>query len=145
MEQIGIVRRISENNAEVEVRRISGCGGSCGSCGGCEVKSVTVLLKNNIGAREGDVVEIKAAPKKLLKYTLIAYIVPLMMLILGIALGVNYFRSRGLHNYEMYGLGVGMVFLAVSYLIIKAFDKSIGKKDEVAMEMIKVLSNQRKE
>lgn len=139
MEQLGIVRKINENNAEVEVRRISGCGGSCSSCASCDVKSFTVYLKNNIGAKEGDLVEIKAASRKVLKYTLIAYMVPFMMLVIGIISGVNYFQSMGLKNYEIYGFGVGMVFLGISYLIIKFIDRYIVKKDEVVMEMTRVL------
>lgn len=139
LEQLGFVRKISENNAEVEVRRMSGCGGSCGSCGGCEVKNITISLKNNIGAKEGDLVEIKAVPKKILKYTLIAYMIPFLMLIMGIVLGVNYFQSIGVENYEMYGFGIGMVFLAISYLIIKFIDRYFDKKGEVVMEMTRVL------
>lgn len=139
MEQVGLVRKIRNNEAEVEVRRISGCGGNCSSCASCEVKKVTVCLKNNIGAKEGDLVEIKAMPKKVLKYTLIAYMVPFIMLVLGIMLGVNYFQSIGLKNYEMYGFGVGMVFLAISFLIVKLIDKYISKKDEEVMEMTRIL------
>lgn len=139
MEQLGFVRKISDNKAEVEVRRISGCGGNCSSCASCEVKHITVCLKNNIGAKEGDLVEIKAMPKKVLKYTLIAYMVPFMMLVAGIILGVNYFQSKGLENYEMYGFGVGMVFLAISYLFIKLIDRYVGKKDEIIMEMTRIL------
>ncbi|HHV46057.1 MAG TPA: SoxR reducing system RseC family protein [Tissierellia bacterium] len=139
MEQLGFVRKVVEDKAEVEVRRISGCGGNCSSCASCEVKHVTVFLKNNIGAKEGDLVEIKAMPKKVLKYTLIAYMVPFIMLVAGIVLGVSYFQSKGVESYEMYGFGVGMAFLAVSYLIIKLIDRYIGKKDETVMEMTRVL------
>ena len=85
-------------------------------------------MKNNIGAKQGDLVEIKAVPKKILKYTLIAYMIPFLMLIMGIVLGVNYFQSIGVENYEMYGFGIGMVFLAISYLIIKFIDRYFDKK-----------------
>jgi len=141
VEQLGIVRKIRENNALVEIRRISGCGGNCGCCAAsCDVKSVTVYLKNNIGAKEGDLVEIKASTKKVLKYTFIAYMIPFIMLIVGIVLGVNYFQSVGLENYEIYGFGVGMLLLAISYLIIKLIDRYLNKKGEIILEMTRVLN-----
>lgn len=141
MEQLGIVRKVNKNNALVEVRRISGCGGNCACCAaGCDAKSITVYLRNNIGAKEGDLVEIKASSKKVLKYTFIAYMIPFIMLIVGIVLGVNYFQSVGLENYEIYGFGVGMLLLAISYLIIKLIDRYLNKKGEIILEMTRVLN-----
>lgn len=139
MEQLGFVRKVNHDQAEVEVRRISGCGGECSSCGGCDAPKVVVYLKNNIGAKEGDLVEIKAIPKRILKYTLIAYMIPFAMLVIGILGGINYFQSIGVENYEIYGFFVGIAFLGISYIIVKIIDKYIAKKDEVAMEMTRIL------
>ncbi|MBZ2173960.1 SoxR reducing system RseC family protein [Schnuerera sp. xch1] len=141
MEQLGLVRKVVDNNAEVEIRRVSGCGGNCSSCSGsCDAPNITVSLKNDINAKEGDLVEIKAISRKILKYTLIVYMIPFIMLTLGIILGVNLFQSMGLQNYEMLGFGVGIVFLAVSFIIVKLIDNFINKKNEVAMEMTRILS-----
>ncbi|HSH35801.1 SoxR reducing system RseC family protein [Schnuerera sp.] len=140
MEQLGYVRKISDNIAEVEVRRISGCGGSCGSCGGgCSAPNIVVQLENRIGAKTGDFVEIKAKSKNILKYALIAYMIPFAMLILGIVLGVNLFQSMNINSYEILGFAMGIVFLAVSFVIVKLIDQSLKRKNENAMEMIRIL------
>ena len=54
MEQIGFVKNISKGKAEVEVKRISGCGGGCKSCGGCDTPTHVVFIKNKINAEIGD-------------------------------------------------------------------------------------------
>lgn len=140
MEQIGYVRRIFNDIAEVEVRRTSGCGGGCSSCGGgCSAPSITVPLKNTLKAQEGDYVEIKGEANKIIKYALILYIIPFAMLILGIVMGVGFFKSRGIGNYEMYGFLSGIIFLGISFLIVKKIDVNIQGKKESALEMVRIL------
>ena len=140
MEQLGYVRKTSNNTAEVEVRRIAGCGGGCSSCGGgCSAPNIVIELENRIGAKTGDFVEIKAKSKNIIKYALIAYMIPFAMLIVGIVLGVNLFQSMDIANYETLGFLMGIVFLAVSFIIVKVIDRAIKNKNENAMEMVRVL------
>ena len=140
MEQIGYVRNISNGMAEVEVRRISSCGGGCSSCGGsCNVPSIVVSMENQIDAKPGDLVEIKAKSQKIIKYALIVYMIPFVMLLLGIILSMNLFQSMNIINYESYSFMVGLVFLGISFLIVRKIDKFIEKKDENVMEMVRIL------
>lgn len=142
MEQVGVIKKTTGNMAVVEVIRFSGCGGNCKSCGGsCSAESatLTVTIKNDIGAKEGDLVEIKARPKKILKYTFIVYMIPFIMLLMGIFIGVNYFQSIGKSNYEILGIGVGMVFLAASFVIMRVVDNYINRRDENPLEITRIL------
>ncbi len=96
-------------------------------------------MKNSIEAKEGDYVEIKGKANKIIKYALIMYMIPFTMLILGILLGIALFKSRGIANYEGYGFLIGLVFLIISFLIVKKIDTSIQKKNETPMEMVRIL------
>lgn len=126
--------------AEVEVRRISGCGGGCSSCGGsCNAPSLIIAIENLIDAKPGDYVEIKAKSNKIIRYALIVYMIPFVMLILGIILSMSLFKSMDIVNYETYSFFVGLLFLGISFIIIKKIDTSIKKKNESAMEMVRVL------
>lgn len=139
MEQVGFVKNISNGKAEVEVKRISGCGGGCKSCGGCDTPSHTVFIKNNINAEVGDTVEIKGETKNILKYTLIVYMIPFAMLIIGITLGMKVLKSLEVSNQELLSFLIGLVFLALGYFIVKFFDKKIEKEDDSTITMTRVI------
>lgn len=141
MEQVGFVKNIYENKAEVEVRRISSCGGGCKSCAGsCDSPNHSVILLNNIGAKVGDLVEIQAVAKDILKYTMIAYMIPFSMLLLGIIGGIKILQYKGVVNYEPLSFLIGIVFLALGYLIVKIFDNKIGsKEDRTIMVMTRII------
>lgn len=140
MEQIGYIRNTSNGMAEVEVRRISGCGGSCSSCGGsCDVPSIIVKMENPLGAKPGDYVEIKGQSNTIIKYALIVYMIPFFMLILGIIMSTILLKSSGVNSYELYSFLIGIVFLGVSFLILKRIDNSIKKKKNKVMEMVRIL------
>jgi len=141
VEQVGIIKKTFGNQAEVVVRRTSGCGGNCESCGGCSAETayLTVVLKNDVGAKAGDLVEIEAKPQKILKYTFIVYMIPFFMLLMGIFLGVSFFKSVGNSNYEILGFGVGMLFLAISFGIIKLIDKYVNKREENPLEIKRII------
>lgn len=140
MEQIGFIRNTKGDMVEVEVRRISGCGGGCSSCGGsCSMPSMIISMKNSVNAKKGDYVEIRAKSEKIIKYALIVYMIPFAMLVLGIFLGINIFQSMGMDNYETYGFIIGLIFLIISYIIVKRIDNRIKGKNENVMEIIRIL------
>jgi len=139
MEQIGLVKTVSDGRAEVEIKRISGCGGGCKTCSGCDTPTHTLVLKNNLDAKSGDFVLIQGESKKLLKYTMIVYMVPFAMLVIGIFLGVKVLKDLGISNYEPLSLLVGIVFLALGYFIVRIYDNSIGSKDDNTITMTKII------
>lgn len=139
MEQVGFVKNISNGKAEVEVKRISGCGGGCKSCGGCDTPSHVVFIKNDINAEVGDTVEIKGETKNILKYTLIVYMIPFAMLIIGITLGMKVLKTLEVSNQEPLSFLIGLVFLALGYFIVKIFDKKIEKEDDSTITMTRII------
>lgn len=139
MEQVGFVRSIGNGNAELEVRRASGCGSCNGCAGGCEEKTHVVTLKNTIDAKVGDLVELTGESKSILKYMFIIYMIPFVFLIAGIVLGDRYFKSIGNQNYELLSFGTGVLFLVVSFFIVRIIDKGIAKSNKETIRMTKVL------
>lgn len=140
MEQVGFVRKIFDDKAEVEVRRISGCGENCKGCGGgCDVPKHVVVLPNNINAKVGDQVEIIGETKNLLKYTMIVYMIPFAMLLIGILLGIKILKNLQISNYEPLSFLIGLAFLALGYFIVKIIDKNIGKKEDNTITMTRII------
>lgn len=136
MEQVGFVTKIDGNMAEVEVKRMSACGHNCENCSGsCNAPGVKVHMPNTLNAKEGDYVEIKTKTKSVLKYTILIYMIPFVMLILGIVLGMYVFKSIGIKSYENFSFLLGLIFLTIAYIILKRIDKKVEKDGELAFEM----------
>ncbi len=140
MEQVGLVTNINGNMAEVEVKRVSACGHSCSDCSGeCSVPGIKVELLNTLNVKEGDYVEIQGKTSGLIKYTIIVYMIPFLMLLIGIFLGMYIFKSLGNKNYENYGFLMGIMFLSISYLILKKIDRKASEEKKLTFEMIRKL------
>lgn len=140
MDQIGIViKEIENNRVELEVRRPSGWGNCKGCSSSCEVKPHYLTLKNNINAKPGDFVELKAIKKSIMKYITIIYSVPFAFLIMGIVIGNMLFENMKTENYELLSFGTGMLFLAISFFVIRIIDKKFAKKNESVIVMTRKL------
>lgn len=140
MEQVGFVKEVSNGKAQVEVRRISGCGGGCKSCSGCDTPNHVVTLTNSIDAKEGDLVEIRGEYKNILKYTMIVYMIPFSTLLIGIIGGMKVLQSYEVANYEPLSFLIGLICLGLGYLIVKIFDKKIeNSEDETTIVMTRVI------
>lgn len=140
MDQIGYVISTNDDYATIDVRRTSACGDKCGSCsGGCSVPATRINIRNTIGAEVGNFVEIEMETKNLLKSAFIAYVIPLLMLIIGIAGGISMFKSIGLANYELLGFFTGLFFLGISFLILRVIDNRIKKNKSNELKLVRIL------
>jgi len=144
MNQLGYVTKIKGDTAEISVKRSSACGDNCGSCeGGCDVQGVSIMSKNTIGAKVGDYVEIRTQTSTVLKSVFILYIIPLIMMIAGITIGINIFKSLGVKNYELLGFSIGVLFLAFSYVLLRTIDRKAKQKKEISFEIVNIVKSNR--
>lgn len=122
MKQTGIVFELNDDKAKIIVTRLAACGSSCESCSAhCgENKQEYINVKNDIGLKIGDRVEITTDSKAVLKYIALVYGLPLIFLISGVVIGML------LNLKEMYSLLVGFVFMIVSFIFIKTIDNKNG-------------------
>lgn len=124
MNKKGIVSKVEDDKLYVILTRSSACG-DCSSCGGCEAKTIDLSMTNDIDAKVGDFVEIEYNTKNMLKSTLLVYIFPLIMLVVGIFLGnyINFNTSSDSKDLISFLFGLGLML--VSYLIINKIDKKV--------------------
>ncbi|QIB26520.1 SoxR reducing system RseC family protein [Caloranaerobacter azorensis] len=140
MDQIGFVSRIEGDRAEVIVRRVSSCGDKCTSCkGGCSVPGIKTTIKNTLGAKPGDYVEIRMNTSIVLKSAFLVYVLPLILMIFGISLSMYLFKNMGYSNYENIGFVAGLLFLGFSFIALKLYDKKIKKNENYKFEMVRIL------
>lgn len=140
MNKTGYVVSTSGQKAYIDVRRTSACGDKCSSCGGgCDVPSLRVEAENSVGAKSGDFVELGMSTKAVLKSAFIVYVIPLIMLVVGIVSGIEIAKKIGMKNYESIGLLSGLVLLFVSFIMIRIIDKKIKDNKDLKVEIIKIL------
>jgi sigma-E factor negative regulatory protein RseC len=87
LRESGCVVSVNDDVAVVAVRM----SGACKKCGLClassDGKEMLLLAKNEIGAREGDSVEIEILPGKVIAAAFVVYMVPVVMTIVGFLVG----------------------------------------------------------
>jgi sigma-E factor negative regulatory protein RseC len=87
LRESGCVVSVNGDIAVVAVRM----SGACEKCGLClassDGKEMLLLAKNEIGAREGDDVDIEILPGKVIAAAFVVYMIPVVMTIFGFLLG----------------------------------------------------------
>ena len=115
-----IIDIVDDKTAKMIMQRHSACA-SCGKCNklSSECQDLVVEVDNHIGAKKGDHVEVSMESVKVLKATILAYVVPLVFLLVGTIL--TYFILE-LINYsgqiELISGIAGLVCTFISYIIL---------------------------
>lgn len=74
-----------------------------------------------------------------MKYITIVYMIPFAFLIMGIVLGTMLFKDMEVANGELLSFGIGILFLLISYGVVRIIDKNFAKKDESVIVMTRKL------
>lgn len=135
MERIATVISADRQTALVQIRRASACGENCAACSAnCKKTRHTAQVKNTAGAKEGQRVKVEMEGRSLVFLSFLAYIVPLLALILGYAVSFALLRN------EIWADVIGLLCLVLSFLILRQVDKRIEKSGKYQSEITKILS-----
>jgi sigma-E factor negative regulatory protein RseC len=126
MEEIGRVLDVGEDSTLVRVE-IEGKG-TCHSCVsrhmcvplGGDRRMMTEAI-NERGARRGDMVRIEMSPKSTVGAAFLLYVLPVIALFLGYALGYLALGD------EKYGIASGLVLLALGFVLLKVLNPFFSK------------------
>lgn len=138
--ETGLVVDVSHHRAKVQVQRSTLCD-KCASTSLCRLESDTtsvVEVADPIGVQVDQEVRVGIQPKTLLMASFIAYMVPLLALIAGAAVGV-YAATRAPGNHPwwpVFGAAVGLVF---SLLLVRAVSKRSERRGQYLPTVIEVL------
>lgn len=126
MEEIG---RIVDYGEEAGVVRVEiDAKGACHQCSsrslcspfGDNRRMVTEAISTK-GARPGDVVRLEMEPKSTLGAAFLLYILPVIALVLGYALGVSFIGQ------EKYGIATSIGALAFSFVLLRLLNPMLAK------------------
>lgn len=114
----------------------------CGSVGcGChdEAEAAMVNAKNDLNAAVGDKVIFEAPEAGMLLTAFIAFILPIILVVAGAAIGYNMAQSIGISPALAAGAG-GCLFFIIALTIIKMHEKSVANNERVMPVIVRVSS-----
>lgn len=125
MEERGRVVETLDSLARVEVIRHEACR-HCRACDFGRTDRVVVEATNPIGARVGDEVVLELESSRVLGAALVAYMLPLALMVVGICLGGVLARASGRsESASLFGAILGLGSLALSYVGVYLYDKRV--------------------
>lgn len=125
LKEPGVVEKASPHQAVVLVEQSSACE-QCRSRGACEVlsgKTMRVELSNELGAKEGDRVEITIPAASVLKVSFLVYLVPVAALVAGAYVG-NIWAEGRTADPTPYAVATGMLAMIGSFLLLRRFERA---------------------
>lgn len=141
MEQQGyIVGIIDEKTAKLKMQRHSACA-SCGKCTTTsEKKDIVVEVDNSIGAKLGDRVAVNMESMNVLKAVGIAYIFPLINLLIG-TIGTYYVLQfiENTKNIEVISSIVGIIIMLISFFILRKNDSKLRESRQYIPIITKII------
>jgi sigma-E factor negative regulatory protein RseC len=142
MKERGIITRlISEKRAEVAIKKSEACA-KCGACRDVGEEMAAIEAANEIGAKQGDEVEIEIPSLQIFKGSIIVFLIPIFFLIAGYLIGAAFMRLLGMPDWEeAFGVVCSLIFLGFSYLAIRWYDINIQRKDALCAKIIKVITS----
>lgn len=129
---IGLVTAVKDGTAQIHFLRGSACA-HCGACLTVGESEMEVTLPNTLGAKQGDRVVVDLSPKRVMQASLLAYAVPLLLLIAGVLIGSRYA--------DWAGLALGIAACGIGYLILRIVEKKSAKKRSFQPRMTRVLED----
>ena len=131
-DHIGLVTSVTDGTAQIRFLRGSACA-HCGACLTVGDSEMEISLPNTLGAKEGDRVMVDLSPKRVVQASLLAYAVPLVLLIAGVLVG-----SR---IADWAGLVLGVAACGLGYLILRIVEKKSAKKKSFQPTMTRILDD----
>jgi len=124
---------VQKNNDKVEVRIIkhsacSKCDKNCGLAGNSHDQDQVFLeVEDKIGVTAGDQVLVEMEKGNLLFATVVVYVIPIFLMIIGYFFGVWMASLFGIAAVELAGIAGTFIFLILSFLINKMFNSYLEK------------------
>ncbi len=111
---------------------------ACASCNGC-VNHQCTRIDLPADADVGDMIDVEMPEKTVVKASMIFYIVPLCLMLLGMYVGSLLYDSFSItSNREIFAAICGLLFMAVGFYAVYRVDKGLRNRQDWEPKVIKV-------
>lgn len=122
MKEYGKVSAVQGKKADVIIQRSAMCG-DCGACQiGREKMTMETMADNPVKAKPGELVAVEMNFMSLFQASMIAYGIPLIMLVVGFGLGWILAPNFGTDQI-LTSFWCGIIFVALTYWVIHLLEK----------------------
>lgn len=140
MTKYGTIVALKNGKATLQVPRSTACGDKCGSCSShCNQGMIAIDVKNSLNAHIGDRIEVESATQMVLGAAFLVYVVPLIMMFLGIILTNVVVNRIGISPNELIAVIVGLFFLALTFVGIRIYDRKRNEDRKQIFTMRKIM------
>ena len=126
LKEEGVVEKASLQKAVVRVERSSACD-HCRSRGACETlssKSMRVEVANDLGAVEGDRVELSVPATSVLKLSFLVYMIPVAALVAGAYAGDLWAKGREVDP-TLAAIIAGALAMLGTFLFLRRIERTV--------------------
>ena len=116
-------------------------GGACARCRACMIEGgqwAMVDAENDLNARAGDTVEVDISSAVFIWASFVLFIVPLFFMGAGYFAGALLSKALNIQNEQGAGASFAILFFAVSFIIIWAYDRRVGRTRGFVSRITKV-------
>ncbi len=137
----GIIKQIKGKKAVIRIQQTSACA-HCRSKASCDVskREMFIEVANNLGAKEGDLVELSVPEGTVLKLSFLIYIMPIIALIIGALGGWAVAESFKTDTTFASILGAGLC-VGLSFYGLRKLNKKAESEEKYFPRMIRILPN----
>lgn len=144
MKEKACVVDVNGDTAKVVVTRYSACSKCNRDCilgldNSHEQDEMYVEVKNDKMAEVGDIVNVELKDSSLVFGSIILYLIPLLFFVSGYFIGAKFSELFNILSIEVTGILSSFLFLYISYLLTKKFDKKISKNKKFQSEIISII------
>ena len=131
MERVGeVVKILEDGKVAVRFERTKACK-NCKMCANAGENHALAEVENTLQAKVGDQVEISLHSKSLIQATLIAYGIPLVLLLLGVIVGSRWS--------DTVGAILGVLLALVSFVILRLLEPRFSRMTTFKPRMISIV------
>ena len=139
--ETGTVIELVGNEARVVMNGTAACR-SCSARQACSTlggNSKTLMIKNTLNALPGDRIEFTIEEKGVIISSFIVYLLPLLFLIIGMAIGSSFY-AQFVRDQDVAAMLGGLAGLCFSFILIKVFNPVFRKKTLFLPKMLRIFN-----
>jgi sigma-E factor negative regulatory protein RseC len=137
MDEQGTVEQILPNGEiMIAVERSSACG-NCAMSGLCftdDTKTIRLQARADFPVKVGQIVRLSLEEGNLLKYSVITYLMPVILLITGAVIGGS-IRGGGNSGNPLFSIIGGVTGLLIGLFLVKRYSKRLEDKNKIIIKV----------